>query len=425
MIPAKKLVILIYSLLLVCSWTYASDIHTPIAWKFYLPNYNVYADAGIYKITYSDVTKYNINPALFNIGKISIQNKNKDIPIFVSKSTGIWSPADYIEFYGEPPKDKSGNEDPYTKENVYWLIPQSEAPKRILSVNSENGLQPSNVFKPNYFLNKVHMKYEIKVRYFTDLTGTFPKIWYWDELRAPQTLNKDFIDFSDLATESNISTIPIRISLQGDSYPPVSPSHHAIFRMNGKEIGQCYWDGRKPYTFDTTFPISWVKSGLNTLSIEAPGDIKSNPPMDVFLLDSLDYIYPKKFNAEGDRIAFSGEGESLTKTQYDMSGFQSNNIQVFDLEKDYRITPQVVQDTKQPNLFDAQFVDISSKNKKYFAFTPNACQKPSRCEPVYPSDLKDTTNKADYVILTYDAFVPELDRLVKWREKQGQAIRKR
>jgi hypothetical protein len=423
MILNKKLILLIYSFLLICSWTYASDFHTPIAWKFYLPNYNVYADAGIYKITYSDLTKYNITPALLDLGKISIQNKNKDIPIFVSRSTGIWSPADYIEFYGEPPKDKSGNEDPYTKENVYWLVPQSKNPLRMSTQDYKNEISNSELFTPQSFLEKVHLQTVEQYRYFTDMAATFPKIWYWLYFRAPQSQDVT-LDFPPASYFSTDTLVNIKIGLQAETHPPVTPTHHAVFKLNGIKIGDAYWNGFAYYSYETSFPLSLVTSIHSKLTIEAPGDIKSNPPMDNFLLDYIDYSYQRKFIADGgSQVVFPGEDSKGNKVQYQLSGFPGRDITVYEASQGKRIIPKVSDDPNKKESYIADFVDTPSRDSFYYAIEPWCYQKPSRCEPVYPSDLKDTTNQADYVILSYDDFIPELDRLVKWREKQGHLVK--
>ena len=344
----------------------------PIGWNLLVRN------PGVYRITYTDLTAWNINPASLDMGTLSLQLKNQNVPLITSANKGPWGVNDYIEFYGDSPKNAKGAADPFTRDNIYRLQPSTLKPSRYLSVtNTNENNKPSALI--SHFNQDNHLEYELQFRYFTDYEkGTFPRIWYWLGLRAPKSTQIP-LDFSHINTLSGDSLVHIELGLQGETHPPVSPAHHAELSINSTLIGHAYWDGFKHYTYSTTFPVSLLTSQQAVLTLNAPGDIKSNPPMDVFLLEYIQYSYPKYLQTNSDYLSFNNDACSNQTTTFQLSGFKNTNIRIIDLNASINYQPDKNSITKAANgSYSFQLTTYPTMTThQYIAYTPGICHNRS------------------------------------------------
>lgn len=387
---------------------------------------------GIYKLTYDDLTAAGINLSNVRPENITITRRETEIPIYISaQNREKFTPKDYIEFYGEYNTDSAGNRDFYTDENVYWLTFSDKTGKRMQIISSSlstqaNYYETSSPRKAEAFLKNVRKAYEIEYRYFLDLEEKFPKIWYMFCIRAPSKVTCAFFDYEEVFYVANTNLYPkaqIRIGLQGDSRLPVNPDHHAIFSFNNHKLGEAWWDGRTPYVFETTIPSSYLKETGNFLVIEAPGDIKHDPPIDVFLVDFVEIDYYKEYKAWRNFLEFTSPGSEKEfkagRYEFKIANFTIPNVEVYNITEGRKIIPKVIGEGKSSNKYIVSFIDDLQAPAKYIAIPEFLKKKPIKIEKYIPSDLKDTTNQADYIIITYDEFESALKPLVEWRTKQG------
>lgn len=379
---------------------------------------------GIYRIKYSDLTTWGINPANLDFTQIQVSYQGQDISVFTNKTTGNWKNNDYLEFYGTAPKIETGDKDPYTRENVYQLYinPKNTSIRYQRKNEQAQPILFSNCYKSDIssFMDTKSFYYDIYYRYnIKDMQ--YPRIWYWCQFKAPTTYFNYSIQLPGILDSKDASVrVSFKALLQGESHPPVRPNHHARFNINGNDIGEAWWNNQTEYVFNTTFPVSFLNYKLNTVAINAPGDIKSNPPMDQFLLAGFDFTYPRKLEAYQNQLIMPLPPSQET-TYLEIKGFTSPDIIIWDLENAIRILPAVVPSPEQKSQFNARFAIYSQKSTRLYAATDNSFKSPVSIHSVYKSRLKAMA-PADYIIITYDDFTPELKPLVQLRQKQGHTV---
>ena len=97
---------------------------------------------GLYKLTYTDLSKAGFSPATVDPRTITISNQGSDIPIIVQgEGDGRFDSGDAIFFYGK------GIRDAYTTTNVYWLSAGTSPGRRM----TQRDGHPSGAAIPAHF----------------------------------------------------------------------------------------------------------------------------------------------------------------------------------------------------------------------------------------------------------------------------------
>jgi hypothetical protein len=393
---------------------------SPACWNIYIE------EDGIYRLTYDDLTTIQVDLKQADISQTLVSFQGKPVIFRTSKAAGTWAKGDFIEFYGEKPKDDRGNRDPYTRQNVYQLTFDKNQ-KSIKFINQENNnfLYLNTYRSSDYFWDNFLQYREIQYTYFTDYNAIYNRIWWWEQFRAPQISGNLWINNPPNMYQKDTSLyVRICAILQGQTYPPVTPNHHAKFSVNGKFIGETYWADRsnhlQEHIFDTTFSINLLTLSKNTLTIEAPGDIKSTPPMDMFLLAEYTISYPREYYSLNESLIFPYNSQNTTN--FEINGFKSSHIIVMDLSNEKIILPATLQKQGEKGTYTCRFSYYSPESTRLIAYSDLAVKKPVAVKAIYKTDLKSSQG-ADYVILTYDGFTSELTPLVQLRQKQGHTVK--
>ncbi len=137
---------------------------------------------------------------------------------------------------------------------------------------------------------------------------------------------------------------------------------------------------------------------------------------------------------------------------YTVSGFLNNDIEIFQISgsnaivkfkdaiiKAYKlsqedkdrikrirnITDKDISLAKTPDVaYSITFEDDGNQPFDYIAVTSSSILKPDRVEMNQPSNLKDPSNQADYIIITHPIFIESAKRLSDWRSsKNGGGFR--
>jgi hypothetical protein len=136
---------------------------------------------GIYKITNRDLVRARWNISGIDPRKITMQHREKEIPIIVSgEADGVFHPNDYLLFYGV------SNKDIYTTKNVYWLKVSNHRGKRMAT---KNGTISGNDVVPDGFPALFHA--EEDGNYWQTIPyGWGEDHWFWGmPFGAPETLS--------------------------------------------------------------------------------------------------------------------------------------------------------------------------------------------------------------------------------------------
>lgn len=308
-------------------------------------------------------------------------------------------------FYGESVNTS------YTDQNIYWL-----EKGRGLNMDMIHAAGPEYPVQGQYFTDTVHAE-----KNQWPVTGLYhdpeADFWIWDVIISgtPDQAPKNFpITLQAVASVFGGNTAGIAVSLKGGSdFPGIESDHHVEIHINGVFVGEGFWKGTDDVRFAFAFDQAILHEGDNTIAVK--GLLDTGAPYSFFYVNAMDITYNRFFIASGNSLAVSGsENDIIT-----INGFSNPEIMVFDVtgnrESAYVNATTIRQEESN---FSVSFLPYQVK-ADYFAVTADAVKKPVSFVADQRSNLKEKTNKADYLVIT----VPELEEgaraLAEYRRQKG------
>ena len=225
-----------------------------------------------------------------------------------------------------------------------------------------------------------------------------PDLWLWDLLVSPVTKSYSFTvdSLSPSSTSSHLKVV-----LQGAS-DFEELDHHVRLSLNGISVGEATWDGKVEQVIETDVNAGVLVEGSNTLSLENVGDAGALYSM-VFL-NRFEATYPRLLTATGGKLEgrFDQSGRAL------VSGITGTTFVV-----DTTATPIWLRGTEpSPLAFHAE------TGRSYLALSDTALLTPEVRLGIR-SGLKNTSTRADWVLIGPREFLPAARPLVDLRRSQG------
>jgi hypothetical protein len=340
---------------------------------------------GVYRVEYGDLVAAGYEPGSVDPRNVHVESQGMEIPIYLfGEEDGVFDPGDYLLFYGQPVDTI------YTDRNVYWLYADEEAGLRI----EERAVPPGGSAPAlTSFRNKVLV--EENAAYYQNRVGDETEdYWYWDRSTAP-TVKTYTVRLENVSAEAGTGTL--RISIKGSSDTVVDPDHHTLLALNGDAVDEAYWDGFVEYVHEAQIDQSQLLEGENTIALSAPGDTGS--VVDGFYTNWIEIEYLDSYVAEGDLLAFNGEGYGSFR--FDITGFSAADVEAFDVSDPLhpvRLTGFSV--TPDGGDYLLSFEETVQGRTDYVAFTLDRAEVPPSVELDAPSDLRSPSNGADYIVVS-------------------------
>ena len=413
------------------------------------PRYKIsVTESGMYSITAQDLAAAGANIETINPATLTLTNKGKRIPIFVrGENDKRFDPTDEIIFYGERQQGKTSYIDPYSDENIYWLSWGAGPGLRMATKTSLP--QANNTQSYQRFLTRAHIEKDLHFRRFrhvnltasqtytefsqgllqrqfhlTELPPLPNDSWFWSQLSAPalKTFNFKLPGVSNTALPTTI-----RVSLYGRSNTP----HLCTVWLNDKiEFGEARWNGEIEYQIhNQDIPQSFLNEGRNAIRITNPGNPES--PIDIVLLNWLQIDYWRDFKAEADVLPFAitpfldTTSAANSNFEVELKNFTIPDIEIYGIDGTRYVGLSALVDEDVPGTYRVFFRSTQIRPKaasdptiQYIALTGNQFRKPIiSVDP--PSELYSTHNAADYIIITHNHFIQDVQPLVDHRSQQG------
>jgi hypothetical protein len=351
---------------------------------------------GIYKLTPSDLTGNGFSLSGVYLSKIKIKNRGAQIPLYVydENSDNEFNGSDYILFYGVAITDI------YTIKNIYWL---EAGDNDGLRMNVRNGA-PGSATLAQHFPTTLYL--EKNTYYFPTLPHNVGyDYWFWgNKLTTPGYRDYSF-NLSDISTTAANATV--RVRLKGYTDVSTNPDHHTRIYLNsfGAAIDDQWWDGQIVFDHEKTVSHSFLKNGGNTLRIEGVDDTGAS--VDQFFVDWIEIDYWDKYVAEDDELLFGAPSAGIAY-KFAVTNFSSNQVQLFDVTDPTDV--EVIIGTVVTGGV-LEFEDTAQADTRYLALTSDAYESPASIVLDQPSNWKDSSNGADYIIITHGDFYPKTQPL--------------
>ena len=328
----------------------------------------------------------------------------------VGAEDGSLDDNDYILFYGRSLEgieyDHQENRlahyiHRYDYDNVFWLTYGKQKGKRIQEINSQptQGLSSITAFPDLVWIEEE--------RYNIYNSGT---IWLGRELsRESSSYSVNF----DLFEPVNTEPARVRISLA-----PVSGNNETYqFYMNGNSIGSATISGSglslKRKEFDAS---GTLLNGENTLTVSYAAASNSS----FSYVNWIELEFSRQLQAENNKLFFRAPLSS-EPVAYELSGFDTQNVRIFDVT--HMNTAQIIPE-QQTGLI--RFADHASDTtmKRYLALTPDEYTE-IQSEDVESVEIEHlrSSRDIDYIIITYKDFYQQALELESLRENWNPSDR--
>jgi len=380
---------------------------------------------GIYRLSFEYLVSIGV-PISGGVqsNSINIYNDGQSIPLdIVDNGDSIFNAGDYIDFVGYPPKPT-----PFTTSNiynlnsVYWLSYQETTnPNRYLD---KNGF-PSNFTRTFYSTpHTLHFeKDSLYVRLGYAQNGN-RDYWYWGTATAQNrqstfAFEDLFEDFKDRNLDSNWITLKVQLHGMTNFYN-CSTDHHADIKITDQLIGSIYWDGQKEATFNKRFYVSTDSIKIyptgNRLNVFVYGDTCPDTlglNSDDIRINWYEFEYERFHRVRGTSFNFKSPQNISGANRYWLWQWESDSMKILIPQKSEMIkNPQIINDVDKTVFF----VDTVTNSTEYFCIAGESYNLPDSIIRDVPSDLRNISNGADYIIITHPKFSSIANQLAEFRQ---------
>ena len=390
------LLLIIFALLTGCSFApQAADYDA-------LPALKILAEApGMYEIDARDLEPLGWNVESIDLDQIRILNRGRERPFWLEGQGKELK----LHFYAQQTHSR------YTRQNVYWLVDQRYHGED--SVNSFYPAEPSTAGTPDAGFalpnaleaNRYTASFQLEENliYAPQVEDFDP--WFWLSMPAPFTREFEF-ELSEVSTGPGGVLIEVWASTQASE----SPDHHLRVTLNERQIADEFWDGKGLKFVQTEVPEGILKSGVNILQIESPGD--TGVTADIALLNRVAFAYPRYTVAQEDRLSFAGSGTTMVLT-----GF-SGPVDGYDVTD-----PESVLPVELVNNNDSRLELQSQLDHHYLVVGPKGYLGPQALlKPTLIPNLSAPGQAADYIAIGPRDLLDSLQPLLDQRASQGLEV---
>ncbi|MHB8579643.1 MAG: C25 family cysteine peptidase [Ignavibacteriaceae bacterium] len=376
---------------------------------------------GVYRITYEQLSA--AGTILYNvlISKLELINEGEQVPIYVSdyNNDGIFNEGDFIEFVGSPPKSTQYAESNiYNTENVYFFSAGADSTGLRYIEKDGSPKQWDYTFQTNY--TKLHFEKDSLYENLGYAGDDKKDFWLWDKVSGQNgSIQHSFeFHFDGLKNLDPDSTqIKLKVQLQGLTTNSGCPADHkAYINITNQPISSIAWLGQNTAIFEKTISLS--KGGIqlyptgNIMQVQVNGDACSLSSTDEIAVNWFDIFYWRDNRADTNHIEFSSLPNITGKVRYWTWSFIRDSIKIFIPQKNVIIKNALISHDQYNSAF---FADSVTFPVDYFCVGYDYFLSPDSITKSVQSDLRNTSNGADYIIISHPDFKSVAERLANFR----------
>lgn len=352
-------------------------------------------ETGMHRVGAADIAEHlglSVGKArqLLESGRLALTNRGEEV---------AWRPADdggALEFYG------LASDSVYTRDNIYRL-----ALGTALLMERRSGAAPSEPAGDASFRARLHFEKDIVPGVILPLDPE-GDIWFWDRVVAsdPNQRSAELQLLLNGVAASSTDPQRLTVRLQGAS----AGEHELSLLLNGSFIDTVRVVGTGAAVADLPhLPPGALVEGDNRLVVRAESGVVA--------IDSVSVEYERSYRAErGRELLHPADGRSPVT----VSGFDRTAITVFDVSDPLRPVEiaDVLVSGGGAGGFSATY-EPPSADATCLALTPQAIRSPAWLTPDAPSKLLDSSNRADYLIITTAGLLEAAQEIAAVKERAG------
>jgi hypothetical protein len=378
-------------------------------------------EKGLYKITYEYLVNSGV-PVGGGVPSNSIQIYNEGIQVpleMIDGNDSVFNEGDYFYFAANEAKPSDfATLNLYNVSNVYWLTYQGTEPaeryieKNGYPVSWTNTLRSSLIT----FHREEDRLYE-RLGYATNGNRDY---WFWGKAVAQRGVpTQEFTDyfniFKNIDTDSMRMTL--RVKLHGmANYNNCYPDNKADIYLTGQPLGSVKWDGQSEVTFEKVMYVSEDSIKMyaqgNKLEVWTKGDVCPLDSNGEIRINWYEIDYWRNNIADSDFVYLSSPSRSSGINRFWVVNWLSDSIKI--------ISPttgrKIINSKFEGDIYNSVlFVDTVSDKIEYYCFTDGYSRLPDAIIRDEKSDLRNSANEADYIIISHKKFTSIAQTLKDFR----------
>ena len=414
------------------------------------------SERGVCRISGAQLQALGVDIEGARPNRLRVEWNGRELPAYVSGAQdGRFDPEDAVDFLVNTPTS------PYSPYNVYWLI---EGERRGLRpAELEGAPQTALASSAASFRSKIRLEENLLHTRLQESPPAYdppedPHLWYenreswlWFGVENGSIQNKAERLFPLYDAAQSFDFARVDVSLQGGT--PFE--HDAMAMLNGILIGRSPpgWFEQDRLTMGRSLRmenLTDAADGLNAIEIvRVDGTVHDNVdqyPYHVYV-DRVDIEYTRLYRAVSDSLFASSppskepaETRGLRTLEYEVSAFRDPRVSVYEhdgfgltarlrnvesfsvpLDAEGRARLLAVQAARGESFplpeatYTARFQMLDDRDWDFIAVSDAGFLRPVRMELDIPSNLKDRTNGADWIIIHHPRYAESAQRLRDWR----------
>ena len=330
---------------------------------------------------------------------LRLQRQGEAVPFHVEPAGSVFGPGGVLYFFA----DRTTSSTEYSSEVAYELVRGSGVRMGVVRAQPAGApvVSPSTGYA-SFETNRIYQPGLLEA----------PDLWLWDGMVSGAARAEGFT-LSGVDT-STAEMARLAVHLQGGSESGVTTDHHVRLSVNGAEVGEATFAGKRPYRVDVLVPASQLREGANELGVVNVGDTGVSS---LVFLDRFEVSYPQAPAAR--QGVFEGEWAEGGTAQ--VSGLTGVPV----ILRDVRLPGPEGSAVRWVTGFAAAPGSVrfqAEAGHRYLVVSPEGLLRP-RIGRVPPSTLKAGTNQADYLVIAPREFLEAAQPLLERRRSQGLVSR--
>jgi len=374
-------------------------------------------NSGLYRIPGSDLREL-LGCDSFSFDRLRLSNLGNPTSFSILNGTQT-SPGDVL-FLAHHLAGEHSYYNEFSQYNTYWLALAEEDQDRVLpAIPTELAKQPS-VVRAWARLEKD----DLRVRFKGRADAPQPEVWYWQRLNSIDT--SPFVIPLSLEQRHSDGLPGFRIGLRGWSslsrgkYPDQADHRVEVF-LNDHLVGSGEWQGQDEFIIEISeVPAGFLKGdGSDQLSLRVPQRKPTDdaPPLvDAVLLNWVELNYRHSGAlSEGQHYLLV---EHRDGGWFELSG-PDEKPPVLMSEHGLELKP--LESVQTGSGFWHRYPALED-TESYVAVVGDAFHQPVALAADTPSDLQNSDQQADYLILTHRRLRQAIEPLADFHRQRGLVV---
>ncbi|MFN0064582.1 MAG: C25 family cysteine peptidase [Myxococcaceae bacterium] len=327
---------------------------------------------------------------------LSLTRRGQQVAMrIVGEQDGTLDADDAIEFFGQ------AEDTVLTGTGLYWLATQPEVASRIGFANDEPAgpflLQDTYLARARKQFRSLYLASVMNGPRENFFGPPIPVAGLVEELRVDHYRPQATVSASFFATLS--------LTLQGVT----AAEHYVGVTLNGSRLATLVFSNQASHDVQLPIPEGVLSEGTNTLVLTKEGG-----PGDISLIDALTLSYPRALVAVDDELEF----EASPNAEVSVSGFSTDDVQVFDLS-DARTPTEVSALTEGGTV---RFRTDTGPTRRFLAKAVGRSLTVSQVKSARPAQLGDGSHEGELLIITAAELRAGIEPLASARRLEGLSV---